>query len=91
MRLANEFRLDAPVERTWPLLLDVPRVGSALPGARLEPDPAGDSYRGTMEVKLGRIREEDADQILERLERFGPWKRLAEMPAARRRSRRRSP
>lgn len=60
MRLANEFRLDAPVERTWPLLLDVPRVGRALPGARLEPDPAGDSYRGTMNVKLGPVTTEYA-------------------------------
>jgi uncharacterized protein len=55
VKLTNEFELAAPVERTWPLLLDVPRVGSALPGAQLEPDPDGDSYRGTMKVKLGPV------------------------------------
>jgi len=55
VRLTNEFELAAPVDRTWPLLLDVPRVGNALPGAQLEPDPAGDSYRGTMKVKLGPV------------------------------------
>ena len=55
MRLTNEFEVAAPVERTWPLLLDVPRVAGALPGARLEPDPAGDSYRGTMKLKLGPV------------------------------------
>ena len=60
MRLTNEFELAAPVERTWPLLLDVPRVGGALPGAQLEPDPAGDSYRGTMKVKLGPVTTEYA-------------------------------
>ncbi len=55
MRLTNEFELDAPVNRTWPLLLDVPRVGGALPGARLDPEPTGDSYGGTMKVKLGPV------------------------------------
>jgi len=60
VRLTNEFRLEAPVERTWPLLLDVPRVGGALPGAQLEPDLAGDSYRGTMKVRLGPVTTEYA-------------------------------
>jgi len=55
VRLTNEFGLAVPVDRTWPLLLDVPRLGSALPGAQLEPDPTGDSYRGTMKVKLGPV------------------------------------
>jgi uncharacterized protein len=55
VKLVNEFEVGAPVERTWPLLLDVPRVGSALPGASIEPTGSGGEYRGTMRVKLGAV------------------------------------
>jgi carbon monoxide dehydrogenase subunit G len=55
MKLVNEFEVAAPLERTWPLLLDVPRVGRALPGASIEPAGGDGGYRGTMKLKLGAV------------------------------------
>jgi uncharacterized protein len=60
LKLTNEFVVAAPLERTWPALLDVPRVSRALPGARIDPDPADGAYRGTMKVKLGAVTAEYA-------------------------------
>jgi uncharacterized protein len=55
MKLTNEVLVPAPIERTWPLLLDVPRVVRALPGASVEPDAAEGVYRGTLKVRLGPV------------------------------------
>jgi carbon monoxide dehydrogenase subunit G len=55
MRLSNEFTIDAPLEQTWALLLDMRRVAACLPGAKLEDAGADGVYRGTMKVKLGPI------------------------------------
>src|ERR687894_824917 len=55
MKLVNEFEVAAPLERTWPLLLDVPRVGRALPGASIEPAGGDRGYRGALEMKLGAL------------------------------------
>ncbi|MEP6813089.1 MAG: SRPBCC family protein [Actinomycetota bacterium] len=59
MKLRNEFVVAAPLDRTWETLLDVPRVGSALPGAAIEPGGNG-TYRGTMKVKVGPVTAEYA-------------------------------
>jgi len=60
MKLRNEFAVEAPLERTFQTLLDVPRVARALPGATI--DSAGDAgaWRGAMKVKLGPITAEYA-------------------------------
>src|ERR671934_2062675 len=55
MKLTNEVLVPAPLERTWPLLLDVPRVVRALPGASVEPDAAEGAYRGSLKVRLGPV------------------------------------
>lgn len=55
MKLRNEFDVGVPVPRTWALLLDVPRVAGALPGATLEPDAEAGAFRGTMKIKLGPV------------------------------------
>jgi uncharacterized protein len=55
LKLENEFVVDAPLERTWPALLDVPRLARALPGATIALEPADGAYRGTMKVKLGAV------------------------------------
>jgi uncharacterized protein len=60
LKLTNEFVVAASLERTWPALLDVPRVARALPGATIDPDPADGAYRGTMKVKLGAVTAEYA-------------------------------
>jgi uncharacterized protein len=53
MKLENEFTVAAPLERTWQTLLDIERVASCLPGARLESESTDGTYRGEMTVKLG--------------------------------------
>jgi carbon monoxide dehydrogenase subunit G len=55
MRLRNEVHVAAPLDRTWRMLLDVPRVAGALPGAAIEPDPVDGAWRGTMRVRLGPV------------------------------------
>jgi carbon monoxide dehydrogenase subunit G len=55
MKLTNEVALAAPVERAWELLLDVPRLANALPGAAVEPAGEAGLYRGSMRVKLGPV------------------------------------
>ena len=55
MQLRNEVVVGAPLEQTWTALLDVPRVGRALPGASIEPDGAEGSYRGRLKVRLGPV------------------------------------
>ena len=53
MKLENEFTVAAPIEETWALLLDVPRVAECLPGATVDPNATDGSYTGQIKVKLG--------------------------------------
>ena len=53
MKLHNECVIAAPLAPTWAAIVDLARIGAALPGATLE--PAGGSFRGTMKVKFGPI------------------------------------
>ena len=70
MKLTNEFDVGAEVAQTWATLLDVPRVARALPGATIDPEGEGGSWRGTMKIKLGPVvteysgtaRVQDADE-----------------------------
>jgi uncharacterized protein len=55
MKLTNEVVVPAPLEGTWPLLLDVPRMMRALPGATVEPDGPEGVYRGSLKVRLGPV------------------------------------
>ena len=55
MKLTNEVVVPAPLERTWSLLLDVPRVVRSLPGASVEPDAVEGVYRGSLKVRLGPV------------------------------------
>jgi uncharacterized protein len=55
MKVTNEVVVPAPLERTWSLLLDVPRVVRALPGATVESDAAEGAYRGALKVRLGPV------------------------------------
>jgi uncharacterized protein len=53
MKLENEFTVAAPLDQTWSTLLDIERVASCLPGAKLESESSDGTYRGEMTVKLG--------------------------------------
>jgi len=55
MKVHNEFILDAPIDRAWPVLLDIPRVATCLPGASMQPGGEDGVYRGSMKVKLGPV------------------------------------
>ena len=55
MRLTDELRVDAPLQSAWTMLLDVPRVARALPGASIDSRSVQGEYRGQMKVKLGPV------------------------------------
>jgi carbon monoxide dehydrogenase subunit G len=54
MNIRDEFRVDAPVEDAWKVLLDVERIAPCMPGAELQ-EVDGDEYRGIVKVKVGPI------------------------------------
>jgi uncharacterized protein len=54
MKLENQFTVPASVDEAWTVLLDVESVAPCLPGASVE-SSEGDSYKGTMKVKIGPI------------------------------------
>jgi carbon monoxide dehydrogenase subunit G len=54
MRIANEFRLDVPLDEAWSLLTDLERVAPAMPGVTVD-GASGDDLRATMRVKVGPI------------------------------------
>lgn len=54
MRLHHEFDIAAPVERVWPMLLDLEPLAPCLPGATAE-RIGEDRYRTRMSVRLGPV------------------------------------
>ncbi len=55
MKLTDELSIAAPLSKTWPVLLDVPTVARALPGAAIDDTAEQGEYRGRMKVKLGPV------------------------------------
>src|SRR3989304_3657106 len=56
MRLAHSARIDAPVERVWAIVSDVPRAGRLVPGVGPVEPLGADRYRGTLPVQIGPVR-----------------------------------
>jgi carbon monoxide dehydrogenase subunit G len=56
MRIENVVEVDAPVDRVWALVNDIPRVAPCMPGAALTNVVDGQTYEGTVAVKLGPLR-----------------------------------
>lgn len=54
MKLDNEFRVHAPIERAWEVLTDIPAITPCLPGAALTGHD-GNEYRGTVKIKVGPV------------------------------------
>lgn len=52
MELDHEFTIPVPVERAWPVLLDVERIAPCMPGATLD-SIEGDEFTGRLKVRLG--------------------------------------
>jgi carbon monoxide dehydrogenase subunit G len=55
MRIENTVEVDAPLDRVWALVNDIPRVAPCMPGAALT-GVHEDTYEGTVAVKLGPLR-----------------------------------
>ncbi len=55
MQIANEFRVEAPIERVWAHLLDVERVAPCMPGAQLTEVVDDRTWKGRANVKLGPV------------------------------------
>lgn len=54
MELEHSFSIPVPVEKAWPILLDIRRIAPCMPGAAIE-SVDGDDFTGSVKVKLGPI------------------------------------
>lgn len=52
--LHQEFHVDLPIDQTWALLTDLPKVARCMPGASLDEVVDGE-YRGGLSTKIGPI------------------------------------
>ena len=55
MKIEQTVEVDAPLERVWALVNDVPRIAPCMPGAQLTNVVDDQTYEGTIRVKLGPI------------------------------------
>jgi hypothetical protein len=53
--IQDSFEVDAPVERVWPLLKDVPRVATCIPNAEITEVVDERTYRAKVAVKIGPV------------------------------------
>jgi len=56
MEFTNQFHVPLPLEETWVLMLDIPRILPCLPGATLKEVRGEHQYLGAVSVKLGPIK-----------------------------------
>jgi len=54
MKIADEFTVDAPIDRAWEMLTDLEGIAPLLPGARMT-GREGDDYLGTVKIKVGPV------------------------------------
>jgi carbon monoxide dehydrogenase subunit G len=55
VKIEQTVEVDAPLERVWALVNDVPRIAPCMPGAALTDVVDDKTYNGTIRVKLGPI------------------------------------
>jgi uncharacterized protein len=55
MKIEQNVEVDAPLDRVWALVSDVPRIAPCMPGAQLTNVVDERNYEGTIRVKLGPI------------------------------------
>ena len=55
MIIEQRITLDAPPERVWDFMMDVPAVGRCVPGVESVTPLDGDRYAGVLRVKVGPI------------------------------------
>lgn len=56
MKFEHQFTVDLPADRVWSGLLDLERVASCLPGARIDPSLGDEVCRGEIAIKTGPMR-----------------------------------
>ena len=55
MTIDDSFDVDAPVERVWPVLCDVPRVATCIPNAQITEIVDDTTYKAKVSVKVGPV------------------------------------
>ena len=55
MTIDDTFEVDAPLERVWPVLKDVPRVAGCIPGAEITETVDDRTYRAKVNFKAGPV------------------------------------
>ena len=55
MTIDDAFEVDAPLERVWPVLKDVPRVATCIPNAEITEIVDERTYRAKVAVKVGPV------------------------------------
>jgi carbon monoxide dehydrogenase subunit G len=55
VKIEQNVEVDAPLDRVWALVTDVPRIAPCMPGAQLTNVVDERTYEGTIRVKLGPI------------------------------------
>ncbi|HZO92891.1 MAG TPA: SRPBCC family protein [Candidatus Baltobacteraceae bacterium] len=55
MIIDDAFDVDAPVERVWPVLKDVPRVAACIPNAEIIEVVDANTYKAKVAVKVGPV------------------------------------
>jgi uncharacterized protein len=53
MKFADEFDVAAPLARVWPVLTDIPRVASCIPGAEITEKIDDRTYRAKVVMNVG--------------------------------------
>lgn len=56
MRFEKTITVPTSVDRAWDLLMDMPEVGTCVPGLETVEEIGPDTYRGVMKVKVGAMR-----------------------------------
>jgi carbon monoxide dehydrogenase subunit G len=78
MRIEQTVEVDAPLERVWALVNDVPRIAPCMPGAQLTGVVDERTYEGTIRVKLGPINMSyKGTAVLEEVDEAGHSARIA--------------
>lgn len=55
MTIDDGFDVDAPIERVWPLLCDVPKVATCMPNAAITEVVNETTYKAKVSVKVGPV------------------------------------
>ncbi|HEY1727401.1 MAG TPA: SRPBCC family protein [Candidatus Baltobacteraceae bacterium] len=55
MIIEDSFEVDAPVDRVWGVLKDIPRVAGCIPGAKITETVDDRTYRANVGLKVGPV------------------------------------